>query len=315
MRMIFKKKKNIVFVLLSIFILLITTGCFILKNINLDKNDSLNERKDESVLDKWKAGKGEHRSNKDTKELVTLLLEAAGDNNIEAIKGLFTEDVQNNINFETQIENFLSLYPDDMSGYSMEVKSDRNEYLVDENGEFLLEEFECEVYIKRKDMYYFIILKACSINTENPQNIGLEYLVFQSDEAYVLRRDKEYEEFINIDIPEDENIEVRFVCGNPIAYTYVNRSIDGKDAIEHIKQNNNIDEFKNIYGEPNGNDEFNDTIIYEIESNNSSIRYMELCVAKAGYIHEVIVTETDDIIHYQLWLDENGKIYSEKEFD
>ena len=315
MKTLFKKKKNFVFLLLSIFILLITTGSLIVRNIKLDKDDSLNKRKNESVLDKWEAGKGEYRSNKDTKELVKLLLEAADDNDIDAIKGLFAEEVQNSTDFETQIENFLSLYPGDMSGYSMEVKGDRNEYLVDANGDFLLEEFECEVYIKKKDMYYFIILKACSINVENPQNIGLKYLVFQSDEAYVLRRDKEYEEFINIDIPEDENVEVRFVCGHPIAYTYVNRSIDGKEAIEHIKQNNNIDEFKNIYGEPNGNDEFNDTIIYEIESKNSSIRYMELCVAKDGYIHEVIVTETDDIIHYQLWLDENGKIYSEKEFD
>lgn len=302
-----KGKKLVIFMIAIILILLMAIVCMLVKKTKENKKEY------DTVLDKWKAGEGEKCPDEDIGQLIKDLLIAADKKDVEAIKKFFVDDVKNSNEFQTQIENFLNVYPGNISEYSMKVIGGSREGLYEEK--CVYEKYDCEVHLKKDDIYYYITLKVCNYDAENSNNIGLEYLVLQSIKAYVLRHNEMYDGFINADIHTDEDFEVRFVYGYPVAYTYFERKLDDEELIEFIKKNNNIDDFKDTYGEPNGNNGFTDNIFYELVDENNSNNYLQLGVSKDGVIYEASIVNETGNVNYQLLIDENGEIYYEKEFD
>ena len=83
------------------------------------------------------------------------------------------------------------------------------------------------------------------------EDVGLESFILKSEKAEAL--DKEYDEtyFILADMEKDAEFETRRIGRYPVEFTTIEREMTQEEVIETLQTVSSLEEFKEIYGEPN----------------------------------------------------------------
>ncbi len=136
-------------------------------------------------------------------ELVENVLEAADNNDAAALKALFTNEIQQNEALDEQIEIFLENYPGGLSDGRLISDGGMSGGSYDDGVYFY-----CDFKVEKQDTIYYIDIGACYGNEENTDAVGMEYLIIESESAYVLEIPREEGEYIRITEGVEEESEI-----------------------------------------------------------------------------------------------------------
>ncbi len=256
----------------------------------------------ENCIDKWR---NEWVSSNEVREdIVEEFFKAADNKDKDALMELYSEEIRDDCEIEKQVEDFLIEYPEGFSELEFDYKGGHEEgssnYGV--SSEYLNASYEVE----KDGEYYYISFGVCYENDEEPDKIGLDYMIVNSEKAKVLKDESDYEhgynEHIISDINVIEDFETRRIAGIP--YRYVEKDIiyTREEVLDVIRESNDLYKLYSYLGEPNGVGGRLNKVIYEIESENGEPRYIEITHTGDGEIVKdltcIVGTEEDMIVRF-----------------
>ncbi len=258
-----------------------------------------------SIVEKWRDGNGEDGSGDDGVLLIKEILKAADNKDTSAIKAMFTKEMQNDSQLAVQLEEFFDEYPGNLSECRVN-DGGKNIESTYENGKEI-EFFEGNFTVRDGNAYYFITVGACCMDDYNNDAIGLEYFVIESEKAYVLKKERDESKYIYANIEVEDDFEVRWIGRHPYKFIEIERNISQEQVLETLKLDNSIDNFKELYGEPNSISYY-DNYFYELEEIDGEKRYVEISFGDDGYIQQVsfIGDRGSNNLYYSF--DEDGNI-------
>ena len=307
------KKYYVVFITIGSILLslplLLVGGVFACSVINKIETD-IKRQSYENCIDKWK---NEWVSSNEVREdVIKEFFDAADNKDKEALMALYSDEIQQDSELKEQVEEFLDEYPGGLVDLKFDYKGGHEEGSSDYgvSSEYLNARYE----VKKGDEYYYISFGGYYENDEEPDKIGLDYFVINSEKGEVIsdesdeERDDEEHIIANIDI--EENFETRRVAGIP--YKYVEKDIiyTREEVLEAIKESYDLYDLYSYLGEPNGVGARLNYVVYEIESNENDYRYIEITHTDAGEIVKdltcIVGTEEGAIIHFDENIEEES---------
>ncbi len=123
----------------------------------------------DTIKDKWKNERVIEFYAKD--EIFNTFFKAADNNDADAIKALFSDEIQQDEDLERQIEEFLDSYPRGISKGTVDERGGMSVGSYDD-GNFYNQDY----HIVKDDVCYIIEIGACYGNEENPSEVGLHYI-------------------------------------------------------------------------------------------------------------------------------------------
>ena len=191
---------------------------------------------------------------------------------------MYSEEIQKDADIENQVEEFLLEYPGGFANLEFKYEGGHEEGSSDYgiSSEYLNANYEVE----KDGEYYYITFGGYHENDEEPDKIGLDYMVINSEKAEVLKDESDYErgndEHIIADINVIEDFETRRVAGIPYRYEEKDIIYTREEVLAAIKESYDLYDLYSYLGEPNGVSGRANYIVYEIESNENDYRYIEI---------------------------------------
>lgn len=259
-----------------ILIPIITFGGAFVSSITSGIEKEIERSKYDNCVDEWK---NEWVSSNEVKgDLIEEFFEAADNGDKRALLKLYSKRIQKNSNIVQQIEDFMEEYPGGFSELEFEyqsgVEDGSSDYGV--SYEYLRARYE----VKKGGDYYYISFGCCYESDEEPDEIGLDYMIINSEKAEVLQDELDYErsddEHIIANIDVSEEFETRRVAGNPCRYINTGRLYTEEEVLDAIRESYDLYELTSNLGEPHGTRGGLNEIIYEIEPEDNEYRYIEI---------------------------------------
>ncbi len=294
------KGKKSPFVMIVLGILLIVPAVLVLSIMLFFKTGSVIKDKTwktkyDSVSEMWKNRRV--NENKACEQAFDELTQAADAGDKEAFSKCFSETVRQRDDFQEKVDAFFDSYPGDLAGLEYD------DHLAD-SSEQLHYGHNVKVANNQLDAHkgsesYYISLKCCYENTDNPEEVGVtEFHVFNL-EGYA---DYCYDSFGTIQYPEDEDyllcyirtpedISARRIRGEAYPWTDSEKEPVTKDKMKDLLVNNDyFDDAKREgdLGEPNVIYHISasnaDDYIYELASEDGKPLYVDITVNAEGRI-------------------------------
>ncbi|MBE5926911.1 MAG: DUF5104 domain-containing protein [Lachnospiraceae bacterium] len=300
-----KKSSNTCIVLGCVFILIpiFAVGESVLGILALGLQEKIKRDSYENCIDEWRNEWVD--SNEVREDLIEEFFAAADNNDKEALMKLYSKEIQEKPGFEEDVEEFLLEYPGDLSGLQFKYKSGHEEGSSDYgvSSDYLNAKYE----VKKGEEYYYINFGCCYEHDEEPDRIGLDYMVINSEKAKVLSEELDCEldvdEHIVAYVNVTEEFEIRRIDGNP--YRYIDtEEYTKEEVIEALKQSYDLNDLYCCLGEPNGISGRINYVVYEIEPDENDYRYILITHTDEGEIvknlTQIVGTEEKTI----MWLDD-----------
>lgn len=232
-----KQLKKLIAAMLIILIFLCMTGC------NTDKI--------ENALGPYISM--ESKETKIYNKAVDDFFAAVDKKDTKAIKKLFLKSIQEDENFQSDIEDFLEFYhgPTD--------KCERDGRHV--NGRYGSEfgvntaAIGSNFAVISNDTTYYCSFSIVYENEENPDEVGIDGVDLVTEKVRC-SDDFKWNSDPGIHIIEDcdGDYETRRIGGFPYQYTSIDRTITEKEVKDFVKKSKSYNEFKEEFGEPNADD-------------------------------------------------------------
>ncbi len=182
-------------------------------------------------------------------DAVEAFLEAADNSDKEAIKDMFTDNIQLSSALDKQIDEFLAVYPGGLSegktGSWGGASAGFDPADLYQSGEI---ELNGEVY--------HISIGLCYQNSARPDLVGIEYIYLKSEEAYAYEYDTDYtvdseRTFIRGNFKEYDEFEARVIGPHTYAYVESDRVLTKEQMDKAAKDSRTLEELIEKIGEPN----------------------------------------------------------------
>lgn len=269
---------------------------------NNGKSDNDNSNSYNNCVDKWKNSRV--NSNEVKEDIIEEFFEAADKKDKEALKLLYSRDIQEDDTLMDQIEEFIDEYPGNMAGLEFEFQSGHEEGSSDYgvSSEYLNARYE----VKKGEEYYYIRFGCYYENDEEPDKIGLDYMEINSEKAKVLKEEMDYErsedEHIIADINVSEDFETRRIAGSPYRYEESDIKFTKEEVLDALRNSYDVYDLYSYLGDPNGVSTRVNHIAYEIESDENDYRYIVITHTDADKIVKdltrIVGTEGGTIVRY-----------------
>ncbi|MBE5964410.1 MAG: DUF5104 domain-containing protein [Lachnospira sp.] len=245
----------------------------------------------ENFVDRWR---NEHVGESDVRdEVFEQVFTLVDSKDKEAFAKIFPKNIQGST-LDKNIEEFYKEYPEGLSEGSVKETS----FSSRGGGDW-------EIYVgyevELNNETYYVKISAMW-EAEDKNDIGITKLVVESEKAYVLRNDYNGT-CVAADTVLEEDFEVRHIGGRPYRYENADSSINEAAALSFIKANPTYEAFKARFGEPNAIEDLPNvvgvTYFYRLDTNDQSVRYLELSVYKGSVSYKNCSVKSDsDVIKY-----------------
>ena len=224
-------------------------------------------------------------------DAVDAFLKAADEGDKEAIKDMFTDHIQTMTFLDTQIDEFLAVYPGRLSegkvGSWGGMSNGMDPAYVNQSGEI---ELDGEIY--------HISIGLCYQNSERPDLVGIEYIYIKSEEAYAYEYDTDYtvdsdRTFIRGNFQEYDEFEARVIGPHTYAYVEMDRELTKQQLQEAFDSSRNLKEIIGKIGEPNADCERLGWAVYGLSDGD------EYAYAVISYHENTVSKITFDISYYE----------------
>ncbi len=182
-------------------------------------------------------------------DAVEAFFEAADKGDKEAIRLMFTENIQKSASLEKQIDDFLAVYPGGLSagktGGWGGMSGGVDPADLYQSGEI---ELDGEIY--------HISIGLCYQNSERPDLVGIEYIHINSQEAEAFECDSGFtidtdRTFIRGNFQEYDEFEARVIGPHTYAYVEMDRVLTKAQIDEAAENSRSFADMAEKIGEPN----------------------------------------------------------------
>ena len=222
------------------------------------------------------------------KEAVEGFFEIADKGDKEALKALFTDEIQQSGRLDSQIDKFLKEYPGGFAGLDFDFTGGMSHGM---DPAYIYKNAE----VVKDGVKYLVYVGACYENSEKPEKIGLEYISLKSEQAYVSECDRDYHVdsdnlFVYSSIKNDPELEIREIGYHQYMYTEFDRELTAKLVQEAVDNSRSMKDLIEKIGKPNASCKRYGSAIYELAQGEDNkyaiIEYSDLENIKKVYFRD-----------------------------
>lgn len=279
-----KKSPTICIIVGSILLILpiLTFTITIIGGITSSVSTIIKRTDYECITDKWR----NERVSEDeaAEEAIKELLTAADSKNYEMFKKIFTPNIQQTANFNNSVDNFFDAYPIGLSKCELDGNgvSSTSSFNYGHNVQTGTTGYSCTL----NGEWYYIHIKFCYDNTDNPNDVGVTLFYIENLEANAL--DMDYKgKYLECNIKTDKEVTARLIMGKSFIFEpYPERIITEEQMVGYLEKYNDLYHLANEIGMPNVTKKYNDgrgpDYFYELYSENGEPRYAYICANTFG---------------------------------
>jgi len=243
----------------------------------------------ENFREKWQYSESWITDTSAQKEAVEGFFEIADKGDKEAIKALFTDEIQQSGRLDSQIDKFLNEYPGGFAGLDFDftggMSTGMDPAYIYKNAE-----------VVKDGVKYYVNISACYENSENPEKIGLKFISLRSEQAYVSECDRDFSidsdyQFIYSSLINEADFEIREIKYHQYQYTEFDRELTVSQVQEAVDNSYYMEELVEKIGRPNASCKWDGSAVYElVEGEEADYALIEYSAGE--YIDEVrFITE------------------------
>lgn len=243
----------------------------------------------ENFREKWQYSSSWITDTSAQREAVEGFFEIADKGDKEAIKALFTEEIQQSGKLDAQIDEFFEVYKGGFSGLDFDftggMSNGMDPAYISKNAE-----------VVKDGVKYYVHISACYENSENLEKVGLEYISLKSEQAYVTECDNDFSannkyRYLYASVVNDEDFEIREIGYHKFQYKQFDRQLTIQQVQEAVDNSFYMKHLIEKIGEPNASCKRYGEAIYELAEGESSkyalVKYSELeSIEKVSFIDE-----------------------------
>ena len=226
----------------------------------------------------------------DFSKILTDFLSAADENDKEAIKKMFAENVKNKDDFDKKLDDFLKFYKANARSSDF----DRNDILtrtqgIQDKGYWCL---DADLMLKKGKEDFFIYMKVVTSDKNNPKNQGIHIIDLATknayEDGYFLWHSKDG---IYVQKEACEDYKTMILYGNRREYEPVDRKLSVDFFRNFIRESTDYKKLLNEIGKANG-EVLEDENVFEIRQGVSEKTYV-ICYVSGDEIIKMEVVNED----------------------
>lgn len=236
------------------------------------------------------------------------LLESAEAGDREQFKKTFTPNIQNSQGFETAINDFFNAYPKGLG--SCELKgsgvSSSGSYNYGNNVQTGNASYTCFI----NEEWYSIRMSFCYENTNNPDDVGVNFFSIENLEAYALDEDYEGKNLI-CSIKSEDEVTARLVDNRGFIFEpYPERVITEAQMKEYLAKYDDLYHLEQEIGKPNISIKYDNCTgydhYYELVPENGKPRYAYICTNSPSgkFLYGYVCSDTNSYYDKKLFDDD-----------
>lgn len=211
-------------------------------------SNTLEQAEWDSLRDEWINSHVYDSSAK--RDAVEAFLEAADAGDKEAIRLMFTENIQASQALDKQIDDFLAVYPGGFAGCETSSWGGMSEGM---DPAYLYQSAE----IEKDGEIFHLSIGACYQNSENPHCVGIEFFYLKSEEAYAYEYDTDYtvdtsKVFVRGNFQNYDSFDARAIGAHTYVYKEIDRELTKSQIEEAVSSSHSFGDLIEKIGEPNG---------------------------------------------------------------
>lgn len=288
-----RRKRYKPMITIGVILLAIPAGTFLLINLTALKSTILSRAaknaKYDNIVEKWQKSGQYINEDEAAADAVKALLESADSGDKQAFKKNFTEELQDGVSFNNDVNRFFESYPQGLS------KCELNGGLVSSDGDYdngnSIENGYTHYTCTIDGEWYGIYLSFCYENTKAEKEVGVTKFQIENLQANALNEEYDESDLLLCNVLTDEQIServgyyatARLIADEGIIFRDTGYTpITEEEFKTAVNRYSSLTDFYNAVGRPPGEKKYSNAtgteIYYDIISDDGSPLYAHLCV-------------------------------------